>query len=208
MSQRRSEDTLTRLLDEAARIVIEEGVNDYRRAKRKAARHLGLEDGYPLPPDEAVEAAVLAHRRVFPDAQRLSLRRQREVALGAMTLLESFQPRLVGPVLTGAAGAHEAVTLHLFTDSPEEVEWFLHDRAIPFEVEERRLSLGKRGVARLPVLCFMAGETPLELVVLPSQALRQPPSRPGDTRPLPRLGLKGLRALLAEEGGEVQNRGG
>jgi len=200
MSRRRTQGLQRRLVEEAARIVVEEGLNDYQRAKRKARRHLGLGADHPLPTHEDVEAAVLAHQRLFQgEAQRASLARQRRTAVAAMEMLAEFQPRLVGPVLSGAAAGHEAVTLHLFADTPETVEWFLHDRAIPFDLEERSLQWGKRGVERFPALCFVAGETPVELVVLPLGALRQPPSPPGEARPLPRAGIARVRALLAED---------
>ncbi len=200
MSRRRTRARQQSLLDEVARIVIAEGLNDYRRAKRKALRHLGLGAGHPLPSDEEVEAAVRARQDLFDEDRRRLLAAQRRVALAAMELFVDYHPHLVGPVLAGTAGEHDPVTLHLFADAPEEVEWFLHDRGIPFDLEERRLRLGKRGVVRLPMLVFVAGETLIQVVVLPTLALRQPPSLPhGDGRPLPRANLARLRRLLEDD---------
>jgi len=50
-----------------------------------------------------------------------------------MRLLADFQPRLVGPVLTGTATPHTDISLHLFAETPETVTLRLADRGIPSE---------------------------------------------------------------------------
>ena len=90
---------------EAARIIVEQGIRDYRVAKTKAAERLGVSTRGALPGNTEIEQAVSEHLLLFGgDAHASLLRALREAALSAMRLLEPFSPRLVGPVLAGTAG--------------------------------------------------------------------------------------------------------
>ncbi len=126
--------------EEAARIMREQGVDDFLLAKRKAAERLGVNDASILPRNTEIEAALVAHQRLFAaDRHEADLAAMRRSALEAMRLMSDFQPRLVGPVLTGTASAHSEINLHLFTESPEAVSIRLEERGVPHEVLERRL---------------------------------------------------------------------
>ena len=93
--------------EEAARIMREQGVDDFLLAKRKAAERLGVMDASILPRNTEIEAAMVAHQRLFgADRHEAELAVLRRAALEAMRLMSDFEPRLVGPVLTGTASAH------------------------------------------------------------------------------------------------------
>src|SRR5690606_41103402 len=95
------------LAQEAARIMSEQGIDDYGLAKRKAAERLGATDIAVLPKNTEIEEALAIHHRLFEGATHTSaLSELRETALQAMRLLDRFQPRLVGPVLSGTVCAH------------------------------------------------------------------------------------------------------
>src|SRR3954462_8325752 len=116
----RAEHLRLALAQEAARIMSEQGIDDYRLAKRKAAERLGATDIAVLPKNTEIEAALAAHHRLFEGHTHTSaLTQLRQTALQAMLLLKKFQPRLVGPVLSGTASAHSEVNLDIFADSPE-----------------------------------------------------------------------------------------
>ena len=105
---------------EAARIIVNHGVRDYRVAKQKAADRIGVTGRGSLPGNAEIEAAVAEHLQIFGgDAHEDRLRLMRVAALSAMDLLASFMPRLVGPVLAGTADENSVVNLHVFADSPE-----------------------------------------------------------------------------------------
>ena len=88
------------IAQEAARIIVNHGVRDYRVAKQKAAERLGVSSRGSLPGNSEIEAAVAEHLQIFGgDAHEDRLRLMRVAALSAMELLSSFTPRLVGPVL-------------------------------------------------------------------------------------------------------------
>jgi hypothetical protein len=187
------------LAQECARIMTEEGIQDFGAAKRKAALRLGLPDKAALPDNTAVEQALFDRQRLFnAEHQALHLRGLRETALGAMHLLICFRPKLVGPVLRGAASAHASIHLHLFADAAEEVPLFLMEHRIPFKTSERRLKMANGASLCQPVFSFTAGDTLIDLTVFGPLAEREAPRSPVDGRPMRRASLAEVQALLAE----------
>ncbi len=191
---------------EAARLIAEHGMSDYHAAKRKAARRLGVHE--PLPRNEEVEQALGDYQRLFQaGTQPRHLRKLREAAQQAMRLLERFEPRLTGSVLSGTAHRHSDVNLHLFAGTPEEVGWFLDRQAIPFQLAQRHFSFTSAEPARTcPVYRFVAGDVTLDLAVFPLLGLRQAPLSPVDGRPMPRIALAALRKLAEPRSGEGQHK--
>ena len=183
--------------DEAARIMREQGVDDFLLAKRKAAERLGVTDASILPRNTEIEAALVAHQRLFAaDRHEADLAAMRRSALEAMRLMSDFQPRLVGPVLTGTASAHSEINLHLFTESPEAVSIRLEERGVPHEVLERRLRYERDRVVTYPALRFVAGRQTVDAVVFPLDGIRQAPSSPVDGKPMRRASAAEVEALL------------
>lgn len=186
------------LAQECARLMAEEGVTDFRTAKRKAALRMSVADKGLLPDNREIEQALLDYQRLFQaDRQPQRLRELREVALEAMHFLACFQPKLVGSVLSGTAGPHTPIQLHLFVDTPKEVALFLMEQRIPFVTSERRLQLSNGGQACLPVFRFSAGDHDLDLTVFAPLAEREAPRSPVDGRPMRRAGLAEIQVLLA-----------
>jgi hypothetical protein len=183
--------------EEAARIMREQGVDDFLLAKRKAAERLGVTDASILPRNTEIEAAKVAHQRLFAserhDADLASLRR---AAVEAMRLMSDFQPRLVGPVLTGTASAHSEINLHLFSETPEAVSIRLEERGVPHEVLERRVRYERDRIVNYPVVRFVAGRQIVDAVVFPVDGIRQAPPSPVDGKPMRRASVADVEALL------------
>jgi hypothetical protein len=123
----------------AARFVAQDGA-DYAVAKRKAATQV-LGDAPvtsgALPDNTEIENEVLRYQALFQaDTQPARLLRLRTIALQVMDALADFKPYLTGPVLTGSAGEHDDITLQLFADSAKEVQIFLLDKKVEFELSE------------------------------------------------------------------------
>ena len=189
----------TLIAQECARLIAEEGVQNPSAARRKAARRLAIHDRAILPDNLAIEQALLARQRLFhADRQAAYLRGLRETALDAMRFLERFRPRLVGSVLSGAAGPHASVQLHLFADSPEEISLFLMKHHISFELDEQPLNMASGERVYPPVFRLTAGETRLNLTVFERLAEREAPLSPVNGRPMRRAGPDEVQALLAE----------
>ncbi|AGA35110.1 hypothetical protein TVNIR_3475 [Thioalkalivibrio nitratireducens DSM 14787] len=187
------------LAEEAARIILEEGVRDYGLAKRKAAEHLGVDARRDLPANTEVESALLERSRLFATADtRREYRDRLRAAALVMERLSEFEPRLVGPLLLGVLQPQAVINLHGFAETVEEVIIRLGDRGIACHTGERQYRGGGAGL-RVPYLSFRGpDDTEIELTVFPTDGIRQAPPSPIDGRPMRRLGLAGVRELIAE----------
>ena len=185
------------LAQEAARVMAEHGVRDFLLAKRKAAERFGVVDGSVLPRNTEIEEALQEYQRLFGGESHVeSLHAQRAVALDVMERLREFQPRLVGPVLTGTATLHDDVLLHAFADRAEALSMRLMDQGIPFEVGERRVRLSPERVVQQPALRLDVDGQPVEVVVFPVDGIRQSPVSPVDGKPMRRAAAAEVAALL------------
>ncbi len=123
----------------AARLIAEDGT-DYGTAKRKAARQIlgnARINGDVLPDNAQIEDEVRTYNQIFfSDTQPRRLLHLRQLALRVMLELEAFQPYLIGAVLNGTAGEHSDIHLQLFADSPKDIEIYLLNQGINFEVSE------------------------------------------------------------------------
>jgi hypothetical protein len=195
----RAEHLRRALAQEAARIMAEQGIDDYGLAKRKAAERFGATDLAVLPKNTEIEAALADHQRLFlADTHAATLDDLRRTALQAMRLLRRFEPRLVGPVLSGTASAHSEVNLHLFADGPESVALHLMDNGIPHRMAERRFRYEPDRFVAYPVVQFVAGTIEIDAVVFPINGIRQSPASPVDGRPMRRATAEEVESMLED----------
>ncbi|MBC7780742.1 MAG: hypothetical protein H7125_11645 [Proteobacteria bacterium] len=180
----------------AARLVAEDGLDDWGLAKRKAARALGLTDSRCLPTNTEMEAALLEYQRIFDeDGQRAQLHWLRSQALDLMEVFERFDPHLVGPVLSGAIGKYPTIHLHLFTDDEKAIELFLLNEVIPYDPSQQRVSIA--GVARtVPSFELNIEGSDVQLLQFTGADRRQPVRLTADGRVLERAGRASLEAKL------------
>ena len=161
----RSTGVRARIAAAAARIMAEDGIDDFALAKRKAARQIGAAEGQGLPGNDEIEAELRAYLALYrPEEHPQVLAELRQVALDAMRELEAFHPYLTGPVLEGTAGPHSEIELQLFPESPKDVEVFLLDRALSFDTREGRRYSGDRRHA-VSILELFWDDVPLRLSV-------------------------------------------
>lgn len=185
------------LAQEAARIIVEQGISDYRLAKHKAAERLGMSERGSLPGNSEIEQAVADYQQLFlGDTHWSLLETMRRAALAAMDLLDAFTPRVTGPVLHGTAGVHSAVDLHVFSDSVEQVAFCLVDGGVSYRPFDRRLKSRRGRSESYAGLRFMLMETPIEATVFPFDGIRQAPISPVDGRPMRRADARALREML------------
>jgi len=187
----------TRIAAAAARIMAEDGLEDFALAKRKAARQLGAEDTQSLPGNEEIEAELRAYQALYQgEEHRERIRFLRERALEAMRLLEQFRPYLAGPVLKGTAGRYSDIDLQLFTDDGKAVEFFLLDRRIPYDVSDERHFAGDQ-VRAVSVLKLDWQGVTVNLAVYTSKEERGTLKATPLGRPIKRAGLQAVSQLLS-----------
>ena len=187
--------------------MVEGGHENYELAKRKAAERLGAARTRALPGNDEIEEALRAHQRLFRShVQPRRLRELRLLARDLMAELETFAPKLAGPVLAGSADEHSELTLHLFADSVEEVAMYLMDREVPYRPGERRLRFSPDETVRVGAYELEVEKVKVALVVFAGRLRRRVPLCPIDGRPMARAGFAELEALDREEG-QLETRG-
>jgi hypothetical protein len=182
----------------AARIMAEDGIDDFALAKRKAARILGAADTEALPANDEIEQALHEYRALYQsDEHPERISELRQAALVAMRELERFRPYLTGPVLAGTAGPYAEIELQLFPDDPKEVELFLLERNLPYETSEGRRYSGDR-VHAVAVLSLLWQDAPLRLSVFDARDERVALKTTQAGKVAGRAGLAEVGALVAD----------
>lgn len=200
MGRQKNNDTeraRTLVAQEAARIIVDHGVRDYRLAKQKAADRLGIIGRGALPGNAEVEAAVSEHLEIFGGESHADhLRLMRVAALSAMELLSAYSPRLVGPVLVGTADENSAVNLHVFADSAEMIAMELADMGVSYRPYERRLKSRRNRVETFAGFEFHHSNSSIQVTVFPIDGIRQAPMSPIDGKPMKRAAPDIVQQLL------------
>jgi hypothetical protein len=188
----------TRIAAAAARIMAEDGIDDFALAKRKAARQLGAADSEALPANDEVEIELRAYRALYQPLEHAGrITELRRVALEAMRAFERFNPYLTGAVLKGTAGPYAEIELQLFPESAKEVEIFLLERRIAYTTHEGRRFSGDRAHA-MSVLSLTWEETPVRLSVFDPRDERVALKTSLAGRVMDRAGIPEVDALLRE----------
>jgi hypothetical protein len=192
-------DMRNRIAHLAARLMAEDGIEDYARAKRKAARQAGMADTKQLPSNEEIDEALRVQQALYHHAEHgARLRDLRERALETMREFAPFNPLLTGSVLHGTAGRYADIELHLCTDQVKAVELFLLDRRIPYKAAQCRL-YSADVPATVPVFIVSNGTVDIRLTVLPARALRLPLTTTPGGRPMEHAKPQAVEQLLARK---------
>jgi hypothetical protein len=200
MSRERSRnDERIRIAHLAARLMAEDGIEDYGAAKRKAARQAGVPDMRQLPTNEEVDAALRTHQALYQSREHPGrVRALRQHAMEAMKQFERFNPYLTGSVLAGNAGKYADINLQLYTDSAKAVELYLIDQRIEYRAGQLRLYIA--GTARtVPTFTIDDRGTEVQLVVLDAQDVRVAVKTSPDGKPIERAKLSAVETLLVED---------
>lgn len=197
LSMHGAAETRQRISREAARLIAEEGVHDFHVAKRKATERLNLPEAQHLPSNPEIEQALAEHLQLF-HARDLPerLHRLRRLAVEVMRLLERFEPRLLGSLLTGHVTRFSKIELHITANTPEVVAFFLQDQGIAFEQSSKRVRFGGERSEMVPVYSFVAEDTVIEISVFTPAGAREAPLSPVDGRPMIRVPLKEVASLI------------
>lgn len=191
-------DRRSRIAHYAARLMAEDGIEDYALAKRKAARQAGTPDTRELPTNEEIDEALKTYHQIYhQEEHRDRLRTLRGTALRAMRELAQFNPYLTGSVLSGNAGKYADINLQLYTDSAKAVELYLIDRRIPYRAAQSRLYCGAEPLTA-PVYTVSDDGTEIELTVLSPRELRGNVRTSPEGKNIERAKLPAVEQLLAE----------
>jgi hypothetical protein len=197
--ERTRNDMRSRIAHIAARLMAEDGIEDYALAKRKAARQAGAPESRQLPTNEEIDGALRTYQQLYRhDEHRSRLKRLREKALNAMRQLEQFNPYLTGSVLTGSAGKYADIDLQVFTESVKAVELYLIDRGIPYKPSQRWIYSGE-DPRPTPVFTINDGEIDIRITVLSMRDLRLPLKTSPTGKTMERAKVQAVEALLSQD---------
>ena len=145
----------------AAALIIEQQIDDWQFARRKAARQLGFDERTPLPDREQLEAALRSYAQLFlADEQEELVAELRAEAIEWMEELAEFGPELTGPVAEGWAYPGCEIRLEILADDPKLIEIALLNRNVDFAHANTRMS------SNTPEVLTIEGATgPIRLVV-------------------------------------------
>jgi hypothetical protein len=194
------------LAAEAARLMYEEDVKEYFRAKRMAAKRvLGRVGGRrlryrpkDLPSNGEIRDALL-HLAELCEGDRRTQRlfAMRITALEAMKSLSDLHPRLIGSVSTGHIRRGSDIDIQVFCDDQEGVETLLSSLRWTFEGE--RTTIYKFGEIREYQHYHVADVFPIELTLYDKRELRFRPKSSTDGKPIVRMSVSALETLLMRE---------
>lgn len=180
----------------AARLMAEDGIQDYALAKKKAARQLGIAETGMLPTNREILAARTTYQDLFQEQeQRDRLQELRSAALHVMRRLERFHPYLTGEVLQGTAHRHAKIELQIFTDNLKELELFLINAQIAFKTYAKKFHFADKTCA---VTCYILSEdfSEAEIAVFPGPEFCYAPLDLVERKPMRRVSIDELETLL------------
>lgn len=196
MNDRSRNGTRARIAHLAARLMAEDGIEDYGLAKKKAARQSGVADARQLPGNDEIDVALRAYRELYQaEDHQARLAELREMAIRAMRELQRFNPHLVGNVLSGIAGKYAGIQLQLFTDDIKAVELYLIDLGADYEANQTNLYSGDTRIT-VPLFTIDDDGIEIEIAVLSSRDERATLKTSPAGRPIERAKLQAVEALL------------
>jgi hypothetical protein len=202
MNERTRNSARARIAHLAARLMAEDGIEDYGLAKKKAARQAGVADAHQLPGNDEIDAALRAYREIYQaHDHQARLTELREIAVRAMSELERFNPHLVGNVLSGIAGKYAGIQLQLFTDDIKAVELFLIDLGADYEADQTSLYSADTRIT-VPLFTIDDDGIEIEIAVLSPRDARVPLKTSPAGKAIERAKLAAVQALLSASADE------
>ncbi len=194
---------------EAARLLCEEGIDDIHKASQRAAQKLGLYGKHFLPTESEVLFQVKIHQSLYQNSSnKKRLKNLLQTAFNAMTLMNSFKPQLIGPVLQGYAHEHSPIEILLQVDTPEEIAVFLMAQNIPYQLDEWKLYSGKpkssskskvkNSFQLVPNYQFFAGRHQINLIILTEKNRKMIPLEPENWQAIQSASLTQVATLLEQ----------
>ncbi|MCL4747788.1 MAG: hypothetical protein KJZ83_20610 [Burkholderiaceae bacterium] len=154
----------------AARLIADGGL-DYGNAKTRAAQAScgGRAPRAVIPNNDEIDAALREHLELFDEHHDERVSTLRSTALALMEQLEEFRPLATGAVWKGLAAEHAPIHLQLFADNAKEVEYWLLNRQIDFDVSTIEHF---RGRCEVPALTLYWQDQPVLLSLYDADDLR------------------------------------
>ena len=157
------------IASKAAEIIMEEGINDYQYAKKKAVRYLDLDASDILPSNDEIDKALINYRLIFTAEIDVDLVKiLKTEALAIMAFFADFNPYFVTQIFEGLLPKYPIIQINLFSDNMKEIEYVLLNNNIPFATKDFNISekrTKKQSVKKIPIILIERGSIPIELKI-------------------------------------------
>ena len=157
------------IASKAAEIIMEEGINDYQYAKKKAVRYLDLDASDILPSNDEIDKALINYRLIFTAEIDIDLVKiLKTEALAIMAFFADFNPYCVTQIFEGLLPKYPIIQINLFSDNMKEIEYVLLNNNIPFATKDFNISekrTKKQSVKKIPIILIERGSIPIELKI-------------------------------------------
>jgi len=157
------------IASKAAEIIMEEGINDYQYAKKKAVRYLDLDASDILPSNDEIDKALINYRLIFTAEVDIDLVKiLKTEALAIMAFFADFNPYFVTQIFEGLLPKYPIIQINLFSDNMKEIEYVLLNNNIPFATKDFNISekrTKKQSVKKIPIILIERGSIPIELKI-------------------------------------------
>jgi len=186
------------IVQEAARLMYEDGVQQFLDAKKLAAKRILGKEIKHLPSNGEISNALYQLSQ-FKDASthQEKLYFMRIKAIEIMEQLHPFRPRLIGSVSTGRIRSGSDIDLHVFCDQVEELEYFI--TRLNWRYDRELVCIQKNNQLKEYLHLYLDMEYPVELSVYPLNEYKITNRSSTDGKPIKRLGLKQVHQLITEE---------
>ena len=185
-----------RIAAAAARIMAEDGIDDFALAKRKAARQLGAGNTQALPGNDEIETELEAYpSSISPMSTRCGAPTEQGQRPRPMRASSASRPT-TGRVLKGAPAPYARSTRSCSTER-KEVEIFLLEHNVAFTTHESRRYSGDRARA-VSVFSLTWHGTPLKLSVFDPRDERLALKTSAAGKVMERAGIAEVGALLGQ----------
>ena len=157
------------IASKAAEIIMEEGINYYQYAKKKAVRYLDLDASDILPSNDEIDKALINYRLIFTAEIDIDLVKiLKTEALAIMAFFADFNPYFVTQIFEGLLPKYPIIQINLFSDNMKEIEYVLLNNNIPFATKDFNISekrTKKQSVKKIPIILIERGSIPIELKI-------------------------------------------
>lgn len=183
-----------RLALEAARLMVERIETEYLHAKERAILMLGLPYNTPYPTNRQIKEyiAKLTRKQMGAEDMAARVRQMRELAEQLMTVLEDFDPHLIGSTLSGQIRDSSDIDLHVYCHHFDEVKSRL--LAFGYEGVEEELVENQKGT--FMHLRWLEQTFPVEITVHNWRQRGDVMISSVTGKPMKRADLPALRRLL------------
>ena len=160
----------------AAKIIMEEGVNDYQYAKKKAVKYLDYNKLDILPSNDDIDRALVEYGAIYQKQVDIStIHKIKKEALKIMQLFDKFNPFFLSQITEGLVPKYPIININIFTDNMKEVEYVLLNNNINFEIKDYNISektTKKKSQRKIPIISIEDHFFPVKLKILDAHDLR------------------------------------